>query len=74
MACFARWLLTGIAPKRTFPRVPQCKEREVGSRLDREHLVKALAELPENRRRTIELFLSRASNLHEICESSLNGS
>jgi hypothetical protein len=32
-------------------------EREVGSRLDREHLVKALAELPENRRRTIELFL-----------------
>jgi len=57
MACFARWLLTGIAPKRTFPRVPQCKEREVGSRLDREHLLKALAELPENRRRTIELFL-----------------
>jgi RNA polymerase sigma-70 factor, ECF subfamily len=43
-------------------------EREVGSRLDREHLVKALAELPEKQRRTIELFFFEGFDLHEICE------
>jgi DNA-directed RNA polymerase specialized sigma24 family protein len=49
-------------------------EREVGSRLDREHLVKAVAEVPENQRRTIELFFFEGLGLHEICESSLKGS
>jgi RNA polymerase sigma-70 factor (ECF subfamily) len=43
-------------------------EREVGSKLDREHLVKALAELPEKQRRTIELFFFEGLDLHEICE------
>jgi RNA polymerase sigma-70 factor (ECF subfamily) len=43
-------------------------DREVGSRLDRELLEKAIAELEERQRRTLELFYFEGLDLREIGE------
>ena len=43
-------------------------EREVGSRLNRQRLEKAFAELPENQRTTLELFYFEGLDLREISE------
>lgn len=43
-------------------------DREVGSRLDRELLQRAIAELEERHRRTLELFYFEGLDLREIGE------
>jgi len=43
-------------------------EREVGAKLDREHLQRAFEELTEAQRRTIELFYFEGLELREISE------
>jgi len=43
-------------------------EREVGARLDREQLLKAIEELPENQRQTLTLYFFEGMELREISE------